>query len=54
MQPLDKSVALWPTHLSRAVLDLLQLEEQLMRMMVHAAAEFSTVVAENCADPGIV
>lgn len=54
VKPLDEAIALRPSHLGRAVLDLFELEEQLIWVMIFAAAEFSAVVAQHRADPGIV
>lgn len=54
VQLLDEPFALWPSHLGRAVLDLFELKEELIRVMILASAELSTSVAENRADLGVV
>lgn len=38
VQPLDEAVALRPADLGRPVIDLLELQEQLVRMLVRATA----------------
>ena len=47
VQPLDEAVGLGPSDLSGAVLDLLELEEQLKGMTVGPSAIFPPVVAEH-------
>ena len=54
VQPFDEAVALWPPILGGAVLDLFELKEQLIRMLILPAAELAAVVAEYCADFGVV
>ncbi len=54
VQPLDEPIALWPPNLGGAMLDLLELKEQFIRMFVLTSAEFPAIVAEHRADLGIV
>lgn len=54
VQPLDEAVGLGPADLGGSVLDALELEEQLVRMPVEAAAVLGAVVAEHRIDRGAV
>lgn len=54
VQPLDEPIALWPPNLGSAVLNLLELKEQFIRMLVLTSAEFPAIVAEHRADLGVV
>ena len=47
MEALDDAVGLRPLHAGLAVLDALELEEQLVGMAVHAAAELAAVVGQH-------
>ena len=47
MQPLDEPIALGPSNLRRPVLDALELQKQLIRMMVGSPTEFPSIVAED-------
>ncbi len=51
MQPLDKAVALRPAHLGGPVLNPLQLQEQLARVMVRTSAELAPIVRQDGIDP---
>jgi len=48
VQPLDNAVGLGPTDPGPLVLDAFELEEQLVWMLVWAAAEFAAIVAQHC------
>jgi len=52
VQALDVAVGLRAAHLGGAVLDLLELQEQLVGMAVGPAAELAAVVREHGGDPG--
>lgn len=54
MQPFDKAVALRPAYLGCPVLNTLQLQEQLVGVMVRAAAELAPVVRQDGIDPRLV
>jgi hypothetical protein len=54
VQALDKAVGLRAFDPGGAVLDVLELEEQLVGMLVRPAAELAAVVAEDRGDPGLV
>lgn len=54
MLQLDKAVALGPAHLDGPVLNPLQLQEPLVRMMVRASAELTPVVRKDGIDPRLV
>ena len=47
MEALDDAVGLRPLHAGLAVLDALELEEQLVGMVVHAASELAAVVGQH-------
>ena len=54
MEALDEAVGLGSADLGGAVLDLVQLEEQLLAMAVGATAELTPVVAQYGRDPCLV
>jgi hypothetical protein len=54
VEALDDAVGLRAADLGRAVLDLLKLKEELVRMQVGPAAEFPSIVAEHRLDPGVM
>lgn len=54
VQAFDVAVGLRAANLGGAVLDLLELQEQLIGMFVGPAAELSSVVRQYRGDPGIV
>lgn len=54
VQPLDEAVALRPADLRGPMFDLLDLQEQLVRMLIRATAELAAVVREDRVDPGAV
>lgn len=54
VQPFDEAITLGPSDFGGSVLDLFKLQEQLIGMIVRPAAEFAAIVAQNCADPGVV
>jgi len=54
LQSLHVTVALWTANSGGSVLDAFQLKEQLIGGAILAAAEFSTVIAENGCDLGLV
>ena len=47
VEALDEAVGLGPPHLGRAVLDVLQLQEELVGMLVRPAAVLAPVVAQD-------
>lgn len=54
VEALDDAVGLRAADLGRAVLDLLELEEELVRMLVWPFAEFPSIVRQHHLDPGIM
>lgn len=54
VQPLDNPVELGPPDLGGPVLDLLQMQERLVRVMVGPAAERATVAEHHDLDPGLL
>lgn len=54
VQPLDDAVGLRPLHPCGAVVDVLELQEQLVGMLVGPAAELPAVVGQHGLDFGVV
>ena len=54
VEALDDAVGLGAADLGRAVLDLLELQEKLVKMLVWPAAEFPSTVRQHRLDPGIM
>lgn len=54
VQALDEAAGLRSPDLGRAMLDLLELQEQLVGVAIGPAAELAAVVAEHGANPGLM
>ena len=54
VQPLDDAVGLRPLHPGGAMVDVLELQEQLVGVLVGAAAELPVVVGQHRLDLGVV
>ena len=54
VEPFHKPIALRPADLGGAVLDLLQLQEQLIGVSTRPAAELSAMIGEHGLNPGLM